>query len=330
LERRIADPKIRILEMISRATTVAVAAHINPDGDAVGSVLAVAEVLSMAGKNVEVIPQKNVSAKYGFLSGWDRFLRPWEPDKRVDVLVCLDAGEFDRLPETARKLAGGGTPTVNVDHHVSNDGFGSASWIDPTAPSTTYMLYALFREGGYEITSAAAEALYVGLLTDTGGFSYANATAGAFAAAAELVEMGVKPFDIEKNLYGGSELSHYHLSGAILGTMSRAGAGDIVYMYATREMLEATGAEPADTEGIVDVTKRVSGMRLGVFFRETEDGDVRVSFRSGDSVNVRVLAESLGGGGHNEAAGCKINGPLDGAMRSVLARCEKWLAEEEL
>lgn len=307
---------------------MAVAAHINPDGDAVGSVLGVAEILSAAGKNVEVIHQKNVSAKYGFLSGWDRFLRPWESDKPVDLLICLDAGEFNRLPETAQKLLNDGTSTVNVDHHVSNDGFGTASWVDPIAPSTSYMIYTLFKESGYEITSAAAEALYVGLLTDTGGFSYANATADAFAAAAELVEMGVKPFYVEKNLYGGSELSHYRLSGAVLCTMSRAGAGDIVYLYATREMLEATGAEPADTEGIVDVTKRVAGMRLGVFFRETEDGDVRVSFRSGDSINVRVLAESLGGGGHNEAAGCKINGPLDGAMRSVLARCEKWLAED--
>ncbi len=307
---------------------MAVAAHINPDGDAVGSVLGVAEILSAAGKNVEVIHQKNVSAKYGFLSGWDRFLKPWEPDKPVDLLVCLDAGEFNRLPETAQKLLNDGTSTVNVDHHVSNDGFGTASWVDPIAPSTSYMIYTLFKESGYEIISAAAEALYVGLLTDTGGFSYTNATADAFATAAELVEMGVKPFYVEKNLYGGSELSHYRLSGAVLCTMSRAGAGDIVYMYATREMLETTGAEPADTEGIVDVTKRVAGMRLGVFFRETEDGDVRVSFRSGDSINVRVLAESLGGGGHNEAAGCKINGPLDGAMRSVLARCEKWLAED--
>jgi phosphoesterase RecJ-like protein len=308
---------------------VAVAAHINPDGDAVGSVLGVAEVLSAADKNVVVIPQKNVSAKYGFLSGWDRFLRPWEPGGSVDLLMCLDAGEFDRLPEIAQKLVNAGTPAVNVDHHVSNDGFGTASWVDPTAPSTSYMIYTLFKEGGYEITSAAAEALYVGLLTDTGGFSYANATADAFAAAAELVEIGVKPFDVEKNLYGGSELSHYHLFGAILGTISRAGVGDIVYMYATREMLETTGADPADTEGIVDVTKQVGGMRLGVFFRETEDGDVRVSFRSGSSINVRVLAESLGGGGHNEAAGCKINGPLNGAMRSVLALCEKWLADEE-
>lgn len=308
---------------------MAVAAHINPDGDAVGSVLGVAEVLSAAGKNVEVIPQKNVSAKYGFLSGWDRFLRPWEPGEPVDLLVCLDAGEFNRLPEIARKLFNDGTAAVNVDHHVSNDGFGTASWVDPTAPSTSYMVYTLFKEGGYEITPTAAEALYVGLLTDTGGFSYANATADAFATAAELVEMGVKPFDVGKNLYGGSELSHYHLSGAILGTISRAGVGDIVYMYATREMLETTGADPADTEGIVDVTKRVAGVRLGVFFRETEDGDVRVSFRSGDSINVRVLAEALGGGGHNEAAGCKINGPLDGAMRSVLALCEKWLADEE-
>jgi len=288
----------------------------------------VAEVLSTAGKNVEVIPHKNVPTKYGFLSGWDLFLKPWEQGKPVDLLICLDAGEASRLPEAARGLLDAGTPAVNVDHHVSNDGFGTASWIDPTAPSTTYMVYTLFKEGGYEITPAAAEALYVGLMTDTGGFSYANATADAFATAAELVEMGVKPFEIGKNLYGGYELSHYHLSSAILGTMSRAGAGDIVYMYATREMLEATGTEPADTEGIIDVTKRVGGMRLGVFFRETENGDVRVSFRSGDSINVRVLAESLGGGGHNEAAGCKINGPLDGAMRSVLARCERWLAEE--
>ncbi|UCE26570.1 MAG: bifunctional oligoribonuclease/PAP phosphatase NrnA [Candidatus Coatesbacteria bacterium] len=307
---------------------MAVAAHINPDGDAVGSVLGVAEVLSGAGKNVIVVPPKNVSAKYGFLSGWGLFLKPWESKKSVDLLICLDAGEADRLPKGARELLHAGTPTVNIDHHVSNDGFGTASWINATAPSTTYMVYALFKEGGYEITAAAAEALYVGLMTDTGGFSYTNATAEAFAMAAELVGMGVKPFEVAKNLFGGSELSHYHLSGAILGTMARAGGGDIVYMYANREMLEATGTDPADTEGIIDVTKRVAGMRVGVFFRETEDGDVRVSFRSGDSINVRLLAESLGGGGHNEAAGCKINGPLDGAIRSVLARCEEWLAEE--
>jgi phosphoesterase RecJ-like protein len=191
------------------------------------------------------------------------------------------------------------------------------------------MVYKLFKEGGYKINIVAAEALYVGLLTDTGGFTYGNATAEAFATAAELVGLGVKPSEIIKNLYGGSDLNHFHITGAVLSTMSRAGSGDIVYIYASREMLETAGANSFDTEGVVDVTKRVSGMRIGVFFRETEDGNVQVSFRSGDSVNVRLLAESLGGGGHNEAAGCKIAGPLDKAMHSVLARCEKWLKKND-
>jgi phosphoesterase RecJ-like protein len=329
LERPIIGRKDRILELFSGATTVAIAAHINPDGDAVGSTLATAEILSTARKRPLIIPQKNISEKYDFLPGWDAFLEPWEPPRRIDVLVCLDAGEQDRLPKTAQKLLANGTPTVNVDHHVSNQGFGTASWVDPSAPSTSSMVYSLFDIGGYEINREAAEALYVGLLTDTGGFSYGNTTVEAFTIAAELVNLGVRPFEIERNLYGGSDVKYFHITGAILSTMSRAGRGVIVYMYASRDMLEVAGAGQADTEGIVDITRRVEGMRLGIFFRETKDGGVQVSFRSGDSVNVRLLAESLGGGGHNEAAGCKINGPLDEAMNSVLARCEKWLEESD-
>lgn len=313
--------------MIFDAATAAVTAHINPDGDAVGSVLAVTGILSEAGIRTRIIPQKNVSERYGFLYGWGNFLKPWDRHGKPNLLICLDAGEADRLPKTAQTLITSGTPTINIDHHRSNNGFGTASWVDPTAPSTSYMVYKLFKDSGYEINRAAAEALYVGLLTDTGGFTYRNATAEAFATAAELVRLGVDPSGITKNLYGGSDLDHFHITGAVLSTMSRTSGGDVVYIYASREMLEAEGANSFDTEGLVDVTKRVSGMRIGVFFRETEDRNVQVSFRSGDSVNVRLLAESLGGGGHNEAAGCKIAGPLDKAMRSVIARCEKWLKE---
>lgn len=313
--------------MIFDAVTAAVTAHINPDGDAVGSVLAVTGILSKAGIRTKIIPQKNVSERYNFLYGWANFLKPWDRREKPNVLICLDAGEADRLPKTARTLIASGTPTINIDHHRSNNGFGTASWVDPTAPSTSYMVYELFKESAYEIDPAAAEALYVGLLTDTGGFTYRNATAEAFTTAAELVRLGVDPSDITKKLYGGSDLDHFHITGAVLGTMSRAAGGDVVYIYASREMLKAAGANSFDTEGLVDVTKRVSGMRIGIFFRETEDRNVQVSFRSGDSVNVRLLAESLGGGGHNEAAGCKIAGPLDKAMRSVIARCEKWLKE---
>lgn len=323
------DPKGRILDLLSSATTVAVAAHRNPDGDAVGSVLAVAEILSAAGKEALVIPQKNVSAKYGFLSGWSAFLAPWTPPGPIDVLVCVDAGGADRLPKPAQKILAAGTPAINIDHHLSNPGFGTVNWVDPNAPSTSFLIYLVFKESRYKINLAAAEALYVGLVTDTGRFSYSNANAEAFTVAAELVKLGVIPFQIERDMNGDIQISYFHIFGAALGTMKRAGRGDIVYMYTSRGMLDSAGADDSDTEGIADYTRRVSGMRLGVFFREMEDGNVQVSFRSGGDVNVRLLTESFGGGGHNEAAGCKMNGPLNEAIESVVVFCEKWLEEND-
>ncbi len=329
MEKPIADPKSKILELISGATTVAAAAHKNPDGDAVGSTLGVAEILSAAGKRALIIPQKNAPRKYSFLVGWDAFSGTRAPPAPVDVIVCLDAGDVDRLPEEAQDLISAGTPAVNIDHHRSNPGFGTVNWVDPQAASTSLLVYLLFKNSGYKINRAAAEALYVGLVTDTGGFSYGNTDPQAFFTASELVELGVRPSEIDRRLTGGSDTGVFHLFGAVLGTMARAGRGDIIYMYVSQDMLGATGADVSNTEGLVDYTRRVMGMRLGIFFREMEDGDVQVSFRSGNGLNVRLLAESLGGGGHNEAAGCRIRGPLNEAIRSMLTRCERWLDETD-
>jgi phosphoesterase RecJ-like protein len=264
--------------------------------------------------------------RYRFLPGFDELAAGKAPRRREgDVVVALDCADLGRLPAGLEAFARAGAPLVNVDHHASNPAFGAVNWVEPAAPGTAAQLWLVGRELGGELPAAAALCLFVGLVTDTGNFTYSNTNRWAFDMAADLVGRGVSPAGVERELYRRYPLSYMNVLGAALAGMGRRDG--VVYMAVTREDLMRAGGCVEDTEGLVDYTRRVEGARVGVLFREVEGG-ARVSFRAAEELDVSGLALAHGGGGHAAAAGCFVAGRWEEVREAVLAEVERWLSRQ--
>lgn len=314
----------KIAEAIKAARRVVLATHAEPDGDAVGSVLGLVHALRAQGRDAAPWPMNPAPPRYRFLPGFDELANGEVPAPRDgDVVVALDSADAARLPAGLDAFAAAGVVLVNVDHHASNAGFGALDWVEPASPAAAAQVWVILQEMGCDVPPASALCLYVGLVTDTGNFTYSNTNRWAFDMAADLVGRGVSPSEVERDLYRRYPLPYMNVLGGALAGMRRRGA--IIYMTVTREDLSLAGARIEDTEGLVDFARRVEGARVGVLFREVE-GSVRVSFRAAEDLDVTGLAVSHGGGGHPAAAGCSVAGRLEEVRESVLAEVEQWLS----
>ncbi|MGD8718599.1 MAG: DHH family phosphoesterase [Candidatus Zixiibacteriota bacterium] len=313
----------KITPVLKAARRVVLATHAEPDGDAVGSVLGLAYGLRAWGVEAAIWPLEPPPTRYCFLPGFDEVENArafaWRDG---DVAVALDSADLGRLPSEVASFAEAGGTIIDVDHHASNRGFGSMDWVEPAAPATAAQVWELLGATGGDFPAEAALCLYVGLVTDTGNFTYSNTNDWAFEMAADLVRRGVSPSDVESDLYRRYPLAYMKILGAALGVMERRGG--VVFMAVTQEALRRAGAEIQQTEGLVDYARRVEGCRVGILFREVEGG-VRISFRAAEDLDVSGLALARGGGGHPAAAGCFVAGPLAEVRDAVLAEVEEWL-----
>ncbi len=308
---------------IKAAGRVVLATHAEPDGDAIASVLAMAHSLRAQGRAAAMWPLAAVPRRYAFLPGFDELAKAEPPAWRDgDVVVALDSADEGRLPEPVAAYGRDGGVLVNVDHHASNPGFGTLNWVEPAAPAAAAQVWAVLRELSPELPAAAALCLYVGLVTDTGNFTYSNTNDWAFDMAADLVGRGVSPAEVERELYRRYPLAYMNVLGAALAGMRFRGG--VAYVTITRDVLARAGASIEDTEGIVDYTRRVEGSRVGILFRE-EEGGVKISFRAAEDLDVSGFALSRGGGGHAAAGGCFVEGSLPDVREAVLAEVEEWL-----
>lgn len=315
----------KIAELVKAAPRLVLVTHAEPDGDAVGSVLGFAHALRALGRTAVAWPLNPPPRRYGFLPGFEE-LAAGEPPalQEGDVVVALDSADAGRLPVPVAAFARNGV-VVNVDHHAAGHAFGTLNWVEPSAPAAAAMVWVLLKELTREWPPETALCLYVGLVTDTGNFTYSNTNAWAFEMAADLVGRGVSPAEVERELSRRYPVSHMSVLGAALGTLElRSG---IACMTITADALARAGARVEDTEGLVDYTRWVDGCRVGVLFRELEGG-VRISFRAAEELDVSELAVGHGGGGHAAAAGCFVEGRLEDVRPSVLAEVEEWLRRQ--
>jgi phosphoesterase RecJ-like protein len=313
----------KIAAAVKAAPRLVLATHAEPDGDAVASVLAFAHGLRSLGRAAALWPLDAAPRRYSFLPGFDELTSTTPPAWRDgDVVVALDSADVTRLPEPVAAFGRDGGVVINIDHHASNPGFGAVNWVEPAAPAAAAQVWAVLRELKAEPPDAAVLCLYVGLVTDTGNFTYSNTNAWAFEMAADLVARGVSPVDVERELHRRYPAAYMNVLGAALAGMTRRGG--IVYTAITRDALARAGATAENTEGIVDYTRRVDGGRVGILFRE-EEGGVKISFRAAEDIDVSGLALARGGGGHAAAAGCFVEGSLADVQEAVLAEVEDWL-----
>jgi bifunctional oligoribonuclease and PAP phosphatase NrnA len=321
----------QVLEELRHADKLLLTTHENPDGDALGSLLAMHRVLQQLGKN---------SLMY---MSPDEFPLPWEyrgfsfdglvgappADVTERTIVFLDCGNIDRMPVDF--LQEDGLHILNIDHHHDNTRFGTVNLVVPEASCTAEIVWRLSKELDVVITPGIADALYVGLVTDTGRFMYENTSAEAHRMAAELIEAGVQPHQVYRRLWEDLPFRRLQLLQRALASVERYDNGAMTIAHLTKQDYEATGALETDSEGVVDHMRAVEGTRVAVLVREllSEDrqGMRKVSLRATDgSVDVSRLARSFGGGGHPQAAGFSTAVPYPELIERLREQVREQLA----
>jgi bifunctional oligoribonuclease and PAP phosphatase NrnA len=296
----------------------AVLSHIRPDGDALGSQLALGLSLKRLGKDVRIWNEEGMLEKYSYLPSANLLTKPPADPEDVDVAIALDTAIQNRLG-TALPAVRSAKVWINIDHHPSNPGYGDLVYINPKAPATGQILFELIRSEKLPIDAAIAENLYVAISTDTGSFQYPNTTARTFEMAAELVRAGVDVGRVSQLTYENYPRRRAELLRDLLGTM-RFEANDRVASFSlSLATAKKLGVLPEDNEGLIDHLRAIHGVIVAVFFEELADGKVRVSMRSkSEKVNVCAICEKFGGGGHVLAAGARIPGTLAEVEKKIL------------
>src|SRR5437899_3561846 len=296
----------------------AVLGHVRPDGDALGSQLALALSLKQLGKDVRVWNEDGMLEKYSFLARAQSLTKPPSGPEEVNVAIALDTAIQNRLG-TAFQAIRTAKIWINIDHHPSNPGYGDLVYVDPTAPATGQILFELIKSERLPFDRAIAENLYVAISTDTGSFQYPNTTARTFEIAAELVRVGLNVGAISQQVYENYPRRRIELLRELLSTMRFNSDGRVASFALTLKTATERGVIPEDNEGLIDHLRAIRGVLVAVFFEELADGKVRVSMRSkSEKVNVCAICEKFGGGGHVLAAGARVRGSLAEVERKIL------------
>ena len=292
-----------------------IACHENPEGDAIGSELALALALRKMGKTATVLNADPVPRNLLFLAGADTVVFE-EDGGRYDVAIVVDCGSPDRTGRVEAELR---KPPllVNIDHHRTNGERGSLALVDPDAAATGLLIYKVLTALGVEIDRGIAENIYVSILTDTGSFHYGNSSPEAFRVAGEMVRFGVDPWAVAEQVYETQSFSRLRLLGRVLSSLETALGGRVASITTMRADLEEFDSGKDALEGFINYPRSIIGAEVAVSFREEEGGIIRVSFRSKGRVDVSEVASKFGGGGHRNASGCSVRGTLAEAKRMV-------------
>lgn len=324
-----AQPLSEIAAALKAASRVLVLTHIHPDGDALGSQLALGMVLRGLGKEVCLYGETEVSHLYDFLPGAAEITTQLPELDSFDAAIALDCGDAQRLGENMTALLGV-KPFLVIDHHAGHQDFGDRRWVDPHRASTGEMVYDLAVALGGDISHEAAYCLYTAIVSDTGSFKYSSTTAETFRVARELVLKGVKPAEVAGKLFDNYSLARLRLFQRVLEGLSLHSNGRIALISAPQRFFAETGAAGQDTEGFINYPRSLTSVKVAAFLKEAEAGKVSVSLRSkGSDCDVAKVAAKFGGGGHRNAAGFKrfdttieqLSGELLRALEQVVEKC---------
>lgn len=309
--------RARILALLRGGGRFLITGHVNPDGDLIGSQCAVRLLLERLGGRADIVNSHPVPRVYRFLPGADRIRstppRSWKPYTALIVLDCGDARRASGLLEPRPPI-----PVVNIDHHATNPGYGDFNWVVPDASSTAEIIYGLAVSLGVRPAGGIAEALYTGILTDTGSFRHGSATPRAFRIASLLVGAGIDPARIAQAVYESVTFETLQTLGKTLAGLRRTPDGRVAWIRLPAAVLGKL-ASPAESEEWASYPRSLDSAVISICFKESEPGLVRLSFRSKGTVDVAALAAIWGGGGHRNAAGATVAGTLEAVERTVIA-----------
>lgn len=317
----------RAAEFLRGGSHFVVAAHGGPDGDAIGSVLAMAGVLESLGKAALRYSPDPVPYQFTFLAGADRYVHelPEDGDGQWRI-VLLDCSSPSRVGEAFEAFALG-RPRVVLDHHVTVSGGADVLVSDPGAASVGLLVAELADSMAIELGPAEAQAIYTTIISDTGSFHYSNTSPRGLRCAARMLELGADPWTVASHLYENDPLARVRLLGEVLDTLRVSPDGRCATLLVSRAMMERWGADEDLLDGFVNYGRRVSGVEMAVLVREIGPGRCKCSMRSRGRVDVARIAQRFGGGGHHNAAGCRVSGALADVRTQLEAVAAEELAE---
>lgn len=301
------DPRLQIREIVERGRRFLVTSHARPDGDSIGSQVALAWALRALGKTVRIVNHDAPPEPYRALPGTSDIEVADAVEGEFDAAFVLECGDVSR-PEVAGLER---YPIVNIDHHVGNTGYGVVAWFDPTAAACGELVFDLVEALGVPLSLPIATHIYVAILTDTGSFRHSNITARTFDICRRTAEAGVDPAAVARLVFDSASVGKLRLTAAVLAGMTLEAGGRLAVLYLDDEILRATGGTRDDTEGLVNLPLSVRDVDAAVLFKVERPDRVRVSLRSKGLVDVRAVAARHGGGGHSNAAGCTVAGRYD-------------------
>jgi phosphoesterase RecJ-like protein len=318
-----------LLEVIRRSESVLVTGHVRPDGDSLGCMIALAHLLNRDGIKALATADRKGLGGPGLLAGVDKLAPPESAARRrFDLVISVDCGAFERLPEPIQPLVAR-LPVINIDHHRTNTLFGAYNWIDGRASSTGEMIWRLARKAGWQLDAVAAEALWVAVITDSGRFAYDQTTPATLRCGADLLKYGVRTALINDKLYCSFSRTTMELKRRAFRTLTVSENNAVASVTLTGSDFEETGGTKADAEDVVEIPRSLIGNRVALFFYGSEDdAETRVSIRTRAPLDATVLARQFGGGGHSRAAGCTIREPLSVAKRLFNKAVADWLESQ--
>jgi len=306
--------------VVAEHSSFVIMSHVRPDGDAIGSQVALGFALMAMGKTVYLINEDGVPESLAFMAGSEKVTTPPAEPLEVEVAIALDTATKPRLGEKSLHAASKAKFWVNIDHHVSNPAYGDLNIIDATSPATGQILYHLIRSLDMPLPDETRDAVYVAVSTDTGSFQYGSTTAATYDLGADLIRRGLDVGKINADTYDNHPFRRLELMRELLNTLEISADGKIANWELRDAVRLKLDLQPDDSEGLIDLIRAVKGVKAAVFFEELEGGKIRVSMRSKDkSVNVCEVAMKFGGGGHALAAGIRMGGPWEDAKVAVLA-----------
>ena len=292
--------------------------HARPDGDSIGSQLALAFTLDILGKQVRIVNSDSAPEHYLDFPGMDRIeiARSVPADTVIDAVIVMECSDLSRTG-----VAGlDGRFIVNIDHHAGNRMYGSLNWFDESAAACGEMVFDLIRALDVTLTLDIATHIYLAILTDTGSFHHSNITPRTFDICRQTVEAGVNPAAMARRVFDSNSFGKLKLIGALLDSMELVDRGRLAVLYLDDGMLDACGCTHNDTEGLINLPLTAREIQAVVFFKVSSTGEVRVSMRSKYDVDVRLVANAYGGGGHKNAAGFTVDGPLEQVKPAIIQR----------
>ena len=311
-----------IVQEIKKAESIILLTHESPDGDAIGSSLAMYNALKQIGKEPDIV-MPEYPRTFKFLPGSENILLEGRKEN-YDLAISLDCGSIDRLNGWSKYFEDANV-SINIDHHTKNDMFGDFNYIDPASPACCQILIIVLEALNIKITKEIGTCLLTGIITDTGGFKHKGVTSETFQFVAWLLQSGINVSDIYKKALQTKTRANFELSKRAINRLEFLEDGKITFTYITKQDEEEVNAEEGDHEGIVEIGRDIEGVEVSIFLHQREDKTYKISLRSNEYVNVSDIAILFGGGGHIKAAGCKMPGTPEQIKNNLVSRIKKLL-----